>query len=320
MAKYRDALPQLGGAFFLTDGGIETTLVFREGQDLPCFAAFPLLRTSRGRALLEKYFRAYAELARKYGVGLVLETATWRANPDWAKKLGYGAEELAEANRESVRLLERIRDSYETEDAPIVISGCIGPRGDGYFVDRAMSEEEAEEYHRDQVEVFADTSADLVTAITMNYPEEAVGVVRAARHARMPVVVSFTVETDGNLPSGEPLGDAIERVDEATDRYPAYYMINCAHPSHFEHVVRGDESWAARIHGLRANASKKSHEELDQAVELDSGNPAELGREYAALRRRQLRRLNVMGGCCGTDDRHVEEIAVACLPLFRPRA
>jgi S-methylmethionine-dependent homocysteine/selenocysteine methylase len=316
MARYRNSLPQLRGDFFLTDGGIETTLIFLESQDLPHFAAFHLFKSKEGENALRKYFRTYGALAHRFQVGLVLETPTWCANPDWGEKLGYSADALAEANRKSVRLLEEIRSEYETNRTPIVISGCIGPRGDGYVANSAMSETEAEAYHGTQIEVLAATSADLVTAITMNYVEEAIGIARAAKHSKMPVVISFTVETDGNLPTGQTLADAITQVDNATGGYPAYFMINCAHPSHFDKVMRGDESWAARIRGLRANASKMSHAELNEAPELDAGNPTQLGQEYAALKRRQLSHLNVMGGCCGTDDRHVEQIAAACAPLF----
>lgn len=317
MATYRGALPQLGDDFFMTEGGLETTLIFLEGQEFPDFAAFHLLRTPEGENALRKYFQTYAALANKHDVGLILETASWRSNADWGAKLGYGTDDLVAVNRKLVGLLEGIRSAYETRRSPIVISGCIGPRGDGYIPDSAMSVREAEDYHRAQVETFADTAADLVTAITMNYVEEAVGITLAAKQANMPVVISFTVETDGNLPTGQSLGDAITQVDDATSGYPAYYMINCAHPSHFDQVVHGDEPWAARIRGLRANASRMSHAELNEAPELDAGNPTELGQEYAALKKHRLKRLNVMGGCCGTDDRHVEQLAIACLPLFR---
>ncbi len=317
MAKYRSALPQLGGDFFMTEGGLETTLVFLEGFDLPDFAAFVLYETPEGEGALRKYFLTYAELAKRFGTGLVLETATWRANPDWGEKLGYSKDALAEANAKAVRLLEEIRSDYETPETPIVISGCVGPRGDGYVVEHAMSDKEAEEYHREQIETFAGTAADLVTALTMNYAEEAIGLARAAERADMPVVLSFTVETDGRLPTGQSLGEAIGQVDDATSGYPAYYMINCAHPSHFDRVVEGDEPWAERIRGLRANASRMSHAELDEAPELDAGDPPELGQEYAGLKNRRLKHLNVMGGCCGTDHRHIECIASASLPLFR---
>ncbi|MDP2247424.1 MAG: homocysteine S-methyltransferase family protein, partial [Nitrosomonadales bacterium] len=217
----------------------------------------------------------------------------------------------------SVFLLEDIRSELETDHTPIVISGCIGPRGDGYIPDMAMSAQDAKNYHCAQVETFAGTAADLVTAITMNYAEEAVGIALAAQQTKMPVVISFTVETDGNLPTGQTLGDAIKQVDDATAGYPVYFMINCAHPSHFDTMMHGDEPWTSRIRGLRANASKMSHAELNMAPELDAGNPTKLGQDYAALKQQQLRHLNVMGGCCGTDDGHVEQIAAACAPLFR---
>ncbi len=316
MAKYRNSLPQLGGGLFLTDGGIETTLIFHEGLELPDFAAFHLLKTPEGEAALCNYFRTYAEIAKRFGSGLILESATWRASADWGKRLGYTSAALRDANRMAIRLLEEVQREYETKQTPVVISGCLGPRGDGYVPDHAMSEREAQAYHREQVETFAGTSADIVCAITMNYVEEAVGIVRSAQQVGMPVAISFTVETDGNLPTGQTLKAAIEQVDEATSGYPCYFMINCAHPTHFEHVLTEGGLWLKRIRGLRANASRKSHAELTDSPALDAGNPAELGREYAELKKR-LRGLNVLGGCCGTDHRHIEEIASACLPLFR---
>ncbi len=316
MAKYRNTLPQLGGGLYLTDGGIETTLIFHEGLDLPDFAAFHLLKTHEGEAALRKYFRTYAEIAKQFGTGLILESATWRANADWGTRLGYTPEVLADANRRAIHLLEEVRNEYETERTPVVISGCLGPRGDGYVPDRAMSEQEAAAYHRDQVETLAGSAADMVCAITMNYVEESLGIARVAQRAGMPVAISFTVETDGNLPTGQTLKAAIEQVDDATSGYPCYYMINCAHPAHFEHVLAEGGLWLDRIRGLRANASRKSHAELNESPELDVGNPVELGSQYARLKTR-LPRLNVMGGCCGTDHRHVEQIAEACSPLFR---
>lgn len=315
MAQYRNALPQLAGTFFLTDGGIETTLIFHEGLELPDFAAFHLFKTPQGEAALRKYFRTYAEIAKRFGTGLILESATWRASADWGKKLGYTPAELADANRRAIHLLEELRSEYETEQMPIVISGCIGPRGDGYVPDRAMSAHEAEVYHREQIETLAGTAADMVCAITMNYVEEAIGIARAAQQANMPVAISFTVETDGTLPTGQPLKGAIEEVDDATSGYPSYYMINCAHPSHFDQVLTNGAGWVQRIRGLRANASRMSHAQLNEASELDAGNATELGQEYADLKER-LPQLNVMGGCCGTDHRHIEQIAAACLPLF----
>ncbi len=317
MARYRNALPQLGGDLFLTDGGIETTLIFHEGLELPDFAAFHLLKNPKGEAFLRKYFRTYAEIAKRFSAGLILESATWRASADWGTRLGYTRETLADANRKAIRLLEEIRSEFANEKTKVVISGCVGPRGDGYIPTQAMSEENAEAYHREQVETFAGTAADMVTVITMNYVEEAIGIARAARRAGMPVAISFTVETDGKLPTGQTLRAAIEQMDAATSRYPSYYMINCAHPTHFEHVLARGEPWTKRIRGLRANASRKSHAELNESPELDVGDPVELGMQHARLKR-PLSQLNVLGGCCGTDHRHVEQIAAACLPLFRP--
>ena len=316
MARYRNALPQLDGGPFLTDGGIETTLIYNEGLELPDFAAFDLLRRPEGEAALRKYFRTYADIARRFGAGLILESATWRASADWGARLGYNRDELADANRQAIRLLEEIRAACESESTKVVISGCLGPRGDGYNPAHTMSEKEAEAYHRQQVETFAGTAADMVVAITMNYVEEALGIARAARHAGMPAVLSFTVETDGRLPTGQTLKEAIAQVDAAASHYPCYYMINCAHPTHFEHILAGREPWVERMRGLRANASGKSHAELNESPELDIGNPVELGIHYAQLKER-LPQLNVLGGCCGTDHRHVEQIAEACLPFFR---
>jgi S-methylmethionine-dependent homocysteine/selenocysteine methylase len=311
-ARYRDALPQLADVPFLTDGGIETTLIFHDELDLPHFAAYDLLTRDGGTEALRRYFEPYVRTARESGVGIVLETATWRANPDWAERIGHTAVELAELNRRAVRLLEELRAEYETESTPIVVSGCVGPRGDGYVVGEAMTADEAETYHAVQIGTFAETAADLVTAITMTYADEAVGVVRAARAAGLPVVISFTVETDGRLPSGQTLREALEEVDARTDGAAAYFMVNCAHPSHFEGVLEPESAWTARIRGLRANASRLSHAELDGAEELDEGDPEELAAEYVSLRSR-LPQLRVLGGCFGTDHRHIAAMSRAWL-------
>ncbi len=307
----RGRLSQLDGGVFLTDGGIETTLIFQHGLELPAFAAFGLLEDDEGTEHLRRYYAPYAELAREHGVGLVLESPTWRANPDWAGRLGYSLERLDELNRRAIALLEKLRVEYAGEQ-PIVISGCIGPQGDGYAPDSTLTADEAEAYHAVQIGTFADTTADLVTAITMTYAEEAIGVARAAEAAGLPSVISFTLETDGRLPSGQTLSAAIEQVDEETGNAPAYYMINCAHPTHFENVLEPGTAWAERIGGLRTNASTKSHAELDEAEELDEGDPTDLAERHAALRP-LLPRVNVLGGCCGTDHRHVGAICGAWL-------
>jgi S-methylmethionine-dependent homocysteine/selenocysteine methylase len=302
--SHRSDLPQLGGELFLTDGGIETTLIFHHGLDLPAFAAFMLLRDEAGTDELRRYYAPYLALAREAGAGFVLESPTWRASPRWAAELQVSAQELDELNRKAIALMEELRGEAA---GTAVISGCIGPQDDGYNPAARLSADGAQDYHSTQIETFADTAADMVTAITMTYADEAIGLARAARAGGLPVVISFTVETDGRLPSGQGLGEAIAEVDEATDAAPAYYMINCAHPTHFEAVLETEEAWPGRIGGLRANASTKSHAELDEAEQLDEGDPADLGTRHAALRE-QLPNLCVLGGCCGTDHRHVGEI------------
>jgi homocysteine S-methyltransferase len=308
--RFRDSLPSASGVTCVTDGGMETVLVFHRGLDLPAFASFPLLTTDEGRRELTAYFEPYAQLARERHLGLILDTPTWRANADWGAELGYDADDLAEVNRKGAALLDQIRSEYEAEGTPIVISGCLGPRSDAYQPSDLMTPEEAERYHLVQVATLSETSADVISALTLTYPEEAIGIVRAARRAEMPVVISFTVETDGRLPNGTPLGDAIDRVDAETGGATAYFMINCAHPTHFAGAVEDGGDWLARIGGVRANASRKSHAELDAAEELDEGDPDELAEDCVALRSR-LSSVNVVGGCCGTDHRHVAAIADA---------
>jgi len=305
------SLPQ-PGQLFLTDAGLETDMVYNRGLELPCFSSTTLLRHDAGQAALDSYFRDFLELARKSGTGCILESASWRASPDWAEPLGIAPEELHALIRRSVVGLRELAAEYP--DVEFLVSGCVGPRGDGYEAGDAMSIDQAEAYHGSQVRILADAAADLVTAITMTNSAEAAGIVRAAKASAIPVVISFTVETDGTLPSGETLADAIATVDEASAAYPAYYMINCAHPDHFEDILDPEASWTARIGGLRANASRCSHAELDRMTELDAGDPAELADQYRALRSR-LPNLRVLGGCCGTDIRHVTAIAEACVPI-----
>ncbi len=302
------SLPQLSAARpFITDGGLETTLVFDDGIDLPDFAAFPLLDTADGRTSLAGYYETYLELAERRETGIVLDTPTWRANLDWGARLGYDAAGLTAVNRRAVEFVRQLAAARPGVTA--IINGVVGPRGDGYVVGETMLVAEATAYHGLQARAFADAGAAMLSAITMTYAAEAAGVARAATSAGLPVVLSFTVETDGRLPSGQTLGEAITEVDEATDAAPAYYMVNCAHPTHFVDVLDGGAAWTARIKGLRANASRLSHAELDEATELDRGDISELAAMYADLG--STLDLRVVGGCCGTDHEHVAAIASA---------
>jgi homocysteine S-methyltransferase len=313
MSRYRSALPQLSDRLFITDGGLETYLIFQQGIALPDFASFHLLATPEGESTARAYFRAYAAIARRHGTGLILESPTWRASSDWGARHGLGAADLARINVQSIALLEGLRDEFT--GIPTVISGCLGPRGDGYVPEAMMSVRTAEAYHQPQVDALAGTGADMLCAMTLNYVEEAIGIAHAARRAGMPLAIAFTVETNGKLPTGQSLGSAIRVVDGATSGFPVYYMVNCAHPSHFAHVLDPQEHWVRRIRGIRANASCRSHAELNEATELDAGDPLALAASYAELKQR-LPQLTVLGGCCGTDHRHVEQIAAACTAAF----
>jgi S-methylmethionine-dependent homocysteine/selenocysteine methylase len=309
MPRFRAALPQLSGDIFLTDAGIETDLIFNHGIEVREFAAHTLLPVPRGRAALSRYYEGFLELAREHGTGFILGTLTWKAHRHWAENLGATEADLKAANVECVRFIMELRTRYSSNVKPIVLNAVVGPRGDAYKPEILISEEAAEQYFAQQLSWLAATEVDMVTATTFNQSGEAAGLVKAARSFGLPAVVSFTVETNGTLATGQSLVDAITAVDEATDGYPAYYMINCAHPDHFAPSIP-DDARARRIRGFRANASRRTHAELDAAVELDAGNPHELARLYRALAK-QMPWLNVFGGCCGTDLRHVTEIARA---------
>lgn len=285
-----------------TDAGLETVMIFLEEIDLPHFAAFRLLETETGRAALTRYFDHFLTLARDGGTGFVLDTATWRANMGWAAAMGLDARAITAANQSAVGFARDYRQQHETAGLPILINGVVGPAGDGYRIDTALSATAAEGIHSLQIAALAEAGVDLVSAMTMTYADEATGIARAAARQGLPHVLSFTLETDGRLPDGTTLQAAISRVDAETGGSPLFYMVNCAHPSHFSGVLHGP--WVQRIGGVRANASRMSHAELDAMTELDDGNPEEFGTLYRDLGR-LLPNLRLIGGCCGSDHRHV---------------
>jgi S-methylmethionine-dependent homocysteine/selenocysteine methylase len=310
---YRSTLPQLSDKVFLTDSGLETDLIFHDGFDLPEFASFVLVDDARGTAALEAYFRRHVDIAVQHGCGVILEAPTWRASRDWGSQIGYPAAELRRVNESSVDLLSRLRRDYlDAANSPVVVSGCVGPRADAYHPAERMGEDEAEDYHQDQIEILAAAGVDLVHAMTITYATEAIGIARAAAGAGVPAAISFTTETDGRLPDGTSLADAVVAVDAATGGAPVYYGVNCAHPSHFESAFPGGAA-GERIRSIRANASRKSHAELDESPTLDDGDPVELASDYVRLRA-QHPGISILGGCCGTDARHVQAIADAFLP------
>ena len=298
---------RIRSTMFLTDGGLETDLIFNHNINLPHFAAFPLVENPLHKDTLLKYYVDYLEIAKQKKTGFILESATWRANKDWGFKLGYTPEDLKRVNTIAIEQLKTLKDIYSKDIRNIFVSGCIGPRGDGYQTENVMSAQEAQLYHNIQIATLKSVKADVVTALTMNYKDEALGIVQAAQENEISVVISFTVETNGHLPSGESLQEVIEAIDAKTDSYPLYYMINCAHPSHFFDQINGPHKWKSRIRGIRANASCKSHEELDESTELDPGDITDLSNWHKKLKS-QLPELTVYGGCCGTDASHIKSI------------
>jgi homocysteine S-methyltransferase len=309
MSEYRNSLPQLSGDLFLADAGLETDLIFNHGIEIPEFAAHTLLPTVQGREAIADYFRPFLSMANKHDTGFVLDSQTWKAHMHWADDLAVNEQALRAANEDSIAFIAGLRDEFSDNSKPIVLNGIIGPSGDGYAPETNMAANAAAKYHAKQIGWLADTSVDMVTATTFTQSNEAIGLVRAAESAGLPVVVSFTVETDGTLPSGQLLEEAIRAVDDATNAAAAYFMVNCAHPDHFFHVL-GDSDWVRRIRGLRCNASRLSHAELDECDVLDDGDPVELANQYKAITN-TMPWLNVLGGCCGTDLRHVAQIAKA---------
>ncbi|GED96066.1 homocysteine S-methyltransferase family protein [Gordonia crocea] len=294
-------LPEISHGW-VTDGGLETDLIFHRGIDLPDFAAFPLLEDRSGRSELESYYRDYARVAAKADAGLILETPTWRANADWGARLGYGADELRRVNSEAITWMRSVARDL-TDVADVLVAGVIGPRGDGYRPsDQAV--DEATEYHRVQLASFAEAGADFVTAYTLSTLAEAVGIVRAAADVNIPVAVSFTVETNGHLPDGSTLSEVINSLDNATGSAAAHVLVNCAHPDHIAPGIDADAGWTRRIAGLRVNASHMSHAELDEASSLDEGEIDGLAADLRSLAA-ALPALRIVGGCCGTDVRHV---------------
>lgn len=306
-------LPQQRGQMFVTDGGIETHMIFNEGQSLPDLSVYLLNHSDPGREKMREYYRAYLPIAQAAEQGFLFDTNTWRASPDWALAQGLDAERLHAANIAAVDLCAEMQAEFAAQGVASIISGVIGPRRDAWQYDAAMTVEEAMSYHRLQVNAFAESRAAYVSVYTLTNVPEAVGIAQICRQAETPVVLSFTLETDGNLPGGKPLGVAIEETDAATDGYPAYYMINCVHPIHFAATIRNAGAWVERIGGLRVNASMKSHAELDESPELDIGHIGDLAQRYQRILP-LLPNVRVIGGCCGTDHRHIAAICSACLP------
>lgn len=291
---------------FLSDGGLETWLIYTRNCQLTLFAAFPLLATPKGANHLQEYYNEYLEVAQELRMGLVLSTPTWRASTRWGEEMGFSQVEVDQFNVDAVKMLKCVKDI--SKDGPtVVVDGQIGPMEDGYKPEVKHSVQACKEYHIRQVAVLKDAGVDLVTAATLTNWEEATGITLAAKECKTPLAVGFTVELDGRLPSGDSLEDAVEKVDKMTGAYPSYYMVNCGHPDHIRKAMEKGGKWRERVMAFRVNASRKSHEELDRMETLDEGDVEELGRLTAELGK-LMPRMVLMGGCCGTRAEHVRSI------------
>lgn len=288
-------------------GGFETWLQYVDGFELRHFCAFELLDDSRGRACLTDYHRKLVEGAVDNGFGVINEGLHYRASRDWGELIGYSREGLEEINIRGIEFYKEFAREYETPETPMIVGGVIGPRGDAYDVGRVPNAAEAEEYHSEQILTFKKAGADQITAATFSSIEEAIGLARAAKAAEMPVVISFFVKQGGRLSGGETLEKAIAKVDAATGSAPAYYMINCTHPTEFEPALSPGH-WTKRLGGFMPNAVAMDTLSLCKLGHLEDGDPEELGGQMADLARR-FPHVHVWGGCCGTDGRHIGEIA-----------
>ena len=311
MTRNITRLPHETDDIFLTDGGTETWLMYKRGFELPHFSAFHLLHDEKAVRALRDYYAAFANIAVKLGTPFIFDSLTYRASRDWGALLGYSTEGLAEMNHKCIELYRECATEAGLAPENTVISGCIGPKGDAYQTNQDLTAESAEAYHSEQIDTFKVARADIVTALTLNTTDEAIGITMAAAKAGIPAVIAFTIEKDRKLRSGETLKQAIETVDAATSNAPAYYMINCSHPVDFGPAL-SSAPWANRIRGLRANASSLDHGTLCQLGHLEEGNPDELASQYVDIRAAHPK-MNVFGGCCGTDYLHVEKIGRALL-------
>lgn len=305
----RRSIPPLSTKPFLTDGGLETTIVYKEKIDLPCFAAITLLSTTQGTELLRRLYIKYVDVALSHNAGIVLEARVWRGAPIWAQPLGLTSAELIALNVKAVELLLDLRQQVETQSTPIVISGNIGPLSDAYKLSNRPGREFVREQYREQIKALVDAGVDMLSITTITDTEEMIAAIEIAREHDIPIHASFSVERDGKLLNHRNLEEAIAEVDTTTNGYAAYFGINCAHPAHVKELLKTmPESTRSRIGSFRGNASLRSHEELDNAAELDRGDIAKFATDFEDVAR-LLPSLRVAGGCCGTDEEHVAAVA-----------
>ena len=307
MVDHQSFPPQQEGRFYLSEGGTETELMYKYGFELPHFATFPLLENPDAVSRMREMFRSYLEVAAKYKICALMGGLDYRASPDWGELLGYSPGGLAEANIQSIEFLREIADEYASEIPVILIQGLIGPRGDAYERNETITENEAEDYHSVQLETLKKAGVDLALALTFNNIPESIGVARAAAKIGVPLGISLTLDSTSKLSSGQSLVEAITTIDKETDQSPEFYSINCSHPVEYEPAIEPGE-WINRVRGVRPNASKMDKIALCKIGHLEEGDPVELGELCGDLARRYPH-MDVWGGCCGTWNSHLDEIA-----------
>ena len=300
--------PRLKDKIYLTEGGTETEILYKWGYALPEFAMFPLLDNPEADAVIRDMYRRYFDVAAEHNTGMLVLGHDYRASPDWGAKLGYSPEGLAEMERRTVRFLDEIRAEYSAKVTDAYIAGCIGPRGDAYGTGAEIGENEAEDYHSVQLPTLRETPADMAIAVTFNNIPEAVGVIRAAEGIGLPIGVSLTLTTESRLRSGPTLRKAVETIDERTNGAAAWFGTNCSHPLEFEPALADEGPWIERLRYMRPNAVKMEKLALCKLGHLEDGDPVELGHQMGDLARRYPQ-MDLLGGCCGTDERHLDEIA-----------
>lgn len=295
------------GRFYLSEGGTETELMYKYGFELPEFAMFPLLNNPDAVSKMREMFRSYLEVVAVNGMCALMGGLDYRASPDWGERLGYSPEGLAEANHHALAFLREIADEYTTDIQEILIQGVIGPRGDAYERNETITENEAEDYHSVQLKTLKEADVDLALAMTFNNIRESIGVARAAAKVGVPLAISFIVNSESKLDTGQSLGEAIATIDAETNHAPEFYSVNCCHPIEYEPAIESYD-WINRVRGVRPNASKRDKIALCQLGHLEDGDPVELGQQCGDLARRYPH-MDIWGGCCGTWDNHLNEIA-----------
>lgn len=300
--------PRLDGRFYLTEGGAETEIMYKWGFELPEFAMFTLLDNPEADEVIRNMYRRYFDVAAAHDTGILAMGHDYRASPDWAQKLGYSAADLTRFQHRTMQFLDDVRAEYADRVSDAYITACIGPRGDAYGTGGDISASEAEDYHAVQLGNLEGTAADMAVAATFNNIPESIGVIRAANRMGIPIGVSLTLTPEGRLRSGPTLREAVETIDEVTGGAAEWFGTNCAHPLEFEPALDDAGPWLDRLRYVRPNAAKMDKLALCELGHLEDGDPVELGEQMGEVARR-FPRADILGGCCGTDERHLSEIA-----------